>query len=282
MHTGNLSDIVQFRFALTENGTLVDANVLGSKDRKDYKCLGCSGKVRPVLGQIRKKHFRHTHNQSCCSETYLHNLGKRLFESNYRHCLKEGTPYFIEYMKPIVCKGCKEGPCSQYLPKIHKYDITELFTSVDIEQPDGNYKPDILLKTKKGHKIYVEICVTHKATHEKINTRIKIIEFIINNENDLDIFKKNLVSISDKLIKLYNFNPPAMYVNFYDECCRAKEISDAQIQDQILLNREKHKYKPFIIPDSIICSMCGKASSTWVSFNPNKCRECLKKLYNGG
>lgn len=282
MHADNLSDIVQFRFALTENGTIVDANLLSNKDRKDYECLGCAGKVRPVLGEIRKKHFRHTNNHACCAETYLHMLGKLLFHSNYENCLQEGTPYFIEYIKPIICKSCNKGPCWQTSPKIHKYDITKLFTSIEAEKIDGNCKPDILLKTIKGNKIYVEIFVTHETTYEKVNSGVKIIEFIINDENDLDIFKENLVSISNPSIKLYNFNTNPIYKNFYDECCRANEVFCRQTPEPILPKKDSHNYRPYILPDSMICSICGEDASDWVCTNPNKCRECLKKIHEEG
>lgn len=282
MHAGNLSDIVQFRFALSKDGTIIDANLLSNEDRKDYECLGCAGKVRPILGKIRKKHFRHKNNHGCCPETYLHKLGKILFEVNYKKCLREGVPYHIEYIEQIICNACKEGPCEQTSPKIHKYDITKLFTYIEVEKTDGNCKPDILLKTVTGHKIYVEIFVTHETTYEKTNSGVKIIEFIIQNENDLEIFKENLVSISNPLIKLYNFNPPFIYKNFYDGCCRANEILDTQTPEPILPKRDKHNFKPFIIPDSIVCCICGKATNNWVSFNPNKCRDCLKKAYEKG
>lgn len=282
MHSGNLSDIVQFRFALTQNRTIVDVNLLSDKDRKDYECPGCAGKVRPVLGKIRNKHFRHKNNYACCNETYLHKLGKIFFHNNYVKCLKGGTPYYIEYNTPVICKFCKKGPCRLSSRGNEKYDITGVFTYIELEKADGNCKPDILLKTESGNKIYVEIFVTHETTYEKSSSGIKIIEFIIKNENDLSIFDRNLIPISSPLVKLYNFNPPPVYRNIRAECFRANEILDTLSPKQIAPKQNKHNLEPFIPPDSIICSICGNATTTWFCTNPNKCRECGRKLHNEG
>lgn len=208
--------VIQYQFALDENGSLIDINHLSASDRKDYKCVSCQNTIRPVLGKIRKKHFRHTHNSECSLETYLHQMGKILFDQKYRKCLKENIPYIVEYYSPIFCNHCKHGPCETGEEKL-TYDITKSFQEIQVETRDGALIPDLLLNSKSD-KIYIEVAVTHKSSNEKINSGIKIIEFVILDESDLEIFNSNKLSMDNDLLEFYNFKPKPIHKNLPKQC----------------------------------------------------------------
>jgi competence CoiA-like predicted nuclease len=69
---------IKYRYALDEDHQVVDVEDLTEADRKDYECIACGHVLRPVMGEIRHKHFRHQveADVECSGETYLHRLGK--------------------------------------------------------------------------------------------------------------------------------------------------------------------------------------------------------------
>lgn len=179
------SSSIKYKYALSEDGLILDVNDLSEEDRRDYECIGCGNVLRPVLPKInRKKHFRHKVNHDCSIETYLHRMGKKLFVETYENCLQQGIPYLIEYEVPIICDFCKHGPCEKDDEKV-TYDLTKVFTDIFEEQRDEELIPDVLLITKSGKKIYIEIAVTHQSSSTKINSGIRIIEFLLSKEEDL-------------------------------------------------------------------------------------------------
>ncbi|MCI5194487.1 MAG: hypothetical protein D3915_15410 [Candidatus Electrothrix sp. AU1_5] len=217
------SSTVKYQYALNEEDHIVNINELSEKDRRDYECLGCGNVLRPVLPKIKQKHFRHKVKCDCSLETYLHRMGKKLFFEKYNECKKQGIPYIIEYEIPVVCNFCKHGPCKKENDRA-TYDLTKLFTSISEEERDDNdLIPDVLLQTETGEKIYIEIAVTHKSSSKKINSGIRVIEFILTDEEDLNIFKKAKISFIYDSIKTFNFNPDLIKKNLKNQC--QKEIS---------------------------------------------------------
>lgn len=196
---------IQFKYALSEAGDVIDIVCLSESDRKDYECAGCGKIVRPVLGKTRKKHFRHKISAHCSEETYLHRMGKMLFERKYKECQQHGRPFYVEFFQPVVCTHCKHGPCN--VESLKRFDLTKAFTTLQNEQRDGNLIPDIFLQTTNGEILYIEIYVKHAATEQKINSGKKIIEIKVECEEDLELIESGLISCQDHRVKLYNFNP---------------------------------------------------------------------------
>lgn len=216
------SSSIKYKYALSEDGRVLSINKLSEEDRRDYECLGCGNILRPVLGKIRQKHFRHKINYDCSLETYLHRMGKKLFLETYENCLKQGIPYIIEYSVPVICDYCKHGPCEKDNEK-STFDLTKAFTILSEEKKDVGLIPDVLLRTESGEKIYVEIAVTHKSSSQKVNSGIRIIEFLLEGEDDLDIFKKTKISFFHDAIETFNFNPNPIKKKLKNRC--HKEIS---------------------------------------------------------
>lgn len=204
------STSIKYKYALSQDGLIFDINDLSEDDRADYECLGCGNVLRPVLGKIRKKHFRHKVNQECSLETYLHRMAKKLFIKTYQSCLNQKTPYVIEYPVPSFCTSCNYGPCETD-NEIAEYDLTKTFIYISEEQKDGMLIPDVLLQAKSGMKLYIEIAVTHQSSINKVDSGMKIIEFQLNTEEDLEVFNKNRISFFIDDVKLYNFKPAPLY-----------------------------------------------------------------------
>ena len=103
---------IKYRYALDEGQRVVDVEELTEADRKDYECLACSHTVRPVMGKLRRKHFRHQVDVGCSEETYLHRLGKLIFQQVYQRCLDAGRPFEIEISRQRLCTSCETlAPC---------------------------------------------------------------------------------------------------------------------------------------------------------------------------
>lgn len=103
--------MIKYKYALDAGQPVYIKNLIGGSDRKDYICPGCGKILRPVLGDVREKHFRHKTEETCSLETYLHSLGKALFKREYENALAEGTAFDLKYKNPFVCNYCKQGPC---------------------------------------------------------------------------------------------------------------------------------------------------------------------------
>lgn len=211
---------IRYRYGVDEHGVIADVFDLLEEDRADFICLGCEKIIRPVLPQTdRQKHFRHKHEIECSEETYLHRAGKLLFEQTYRKCLKDGEPFDVYYEVPRTCEGCSMGPCEQE-GFARKFDLTSAFKSISVEERDDGFIPDLLLKTDKGEKLYIEIAVTYGSSFKKIDSNARIIEFYINSEEDFEYLKETSLRYDEHFLQFYNFNPEPIVHQDRSYCSR--------------------------------------------------------------
>ena len=126
---------VKYQYALNSKDEILNINALSKTDeirREIYRCISCEKSLRPVLGEVRKKHFRHVVEANCNPETYLHQLAKRLLFQVYTDCLETGSPFNIELYENWVCTSCKdefEITC-ELDPKLIKFDLVVCQTSI--------------------------------------------------------------------------------------------------------------------------------------------------------
>lgn len=211
-------DDPKYRYALDDQGVVIDVFALSNADRKDYQCLGCGNIVRPVLPETYKKHFRHKIHVACSSETYLHRIGKLLFEKNYRRCLDLQIPYLVEYPVPVICNYCSQRECD-IGEEFKTYDLTKAFRILHVEKKDGELIPDLLLETEDGkQKIYIEIAVTHSCSQAKVDSGVKIIELHLQADDDLEILEQTSLSLLDGMVEFYNFKPTPIVKNIIEQC----------------------------------------------------------------
>ena len=199
---------IKYRYAL-DDGQIIDIQS-DEVPRKEYCCLSCGNVLLAVLGDIRQKHFRHKVQVDCSSETYLHNLAKRVFYQTYLDCLANNRPFFFEHKVPIRCNACNDhGPCDAGF-ELKRTDLTKHFTKIELEARDGQFIPDVLLKSN-SERLYVEIAVTHFVEQNKATSGVRIIEVHVSDESDIGLISSCCLSESDHRISAKNLNPVPVF-----------------------------------------------------------------------
>lgn len=202
--------MIKYQYAKDENGTLININSITeiNRNQSNFFCIGCGNEVIAKLGKIKIHHFSHKTNISCSGETYLHLLGKKLFYDNYINCLEKKLPFFIENIENKYCNHFESelgNKCKQNDSTI-QFDLTKFFDNILIEKREGSFIPDLMLTNNlRKDKIFIEIAVTHKSSEEKVNSKNRIIEILVENESDLSPIKNKILSINDSKIKFINF-----------------------------------------------------------------------------
>lgn len=208
--------MVQYRFALNEENQVIDIDKVIIGDKNTFICLGCEQPLIAKKGPIRVHHFAHKHNDLHCSlETYLHKLGKKYFEELFLNSKKTNTPLIIQHNMRCnykerfsLLRGLEHTTCNNIYVK--RINLISEFDDIFIEKRDGVLIPDLMLiNHTSGDKIYIEIKVKHPCSEEKLNSKIKIMEFQISNEMDLEkINRQNFIEseTETQFFNLYNFN----------------------------------------------------------------------------
>jgi len=208
-----MAGMIKFRYALDQDGRLVDVFTLDrSQLDPNFKfySLDCHQSLIPHLGSTRIKHFKHkagTKNGSS-RETYLHALGKLVFRKIYEACIADKMPFYLDYSILTICDKFKlqfgkECILSQ---EVHKFDLVNYFDEIVEEKNDGQFRPDLMIVNRKSNqKIYIEIAVTHDSSCAKLESGVRIIEFKIRHEDDIEQIKKSVCGINNTHATLYNF-----------------------------------------------------------------------------
>lgn len=193
---------IKCRYAFDENDNLVNIDDVIKEERHlhTYRCVACGEPLLPKIGMVRVPHFSHDKDHTCDGETYLHELAKHRLKERFDDKTK---PFYISYEAEIICKNiddCKwknencDRPC-QY----HSVDLKLYYDTAKLEQgieyKGKKYRADVGLtnvgltnsKSKDvSNYILLEICVSHECEQEKIDSGLRIIEFRIKSENDID------------------------------------------------------------------------------------------------
>jgi hypothetical protein len=240
-----MKNTIKYQNAENSSGKLININEInkGESIVEKYFCINCKEELLPRLGNIRIHHFSHKNDvYNCSKETYLHELGKRVFYETYLQCLENNIPFNIisslfnsivtacKYYKIGTLQGCK-------IHELAKFDLTQSFKNIEYEINQGNFRPDLTLKNENGDNIFIEIAVTHLCEKEKIESKNKIIELSIKDEEDINIILGKNLSEENNNIKFYNFE------NFYifvEPFCKENLKLTYLI---ILKNGEKHLVK---------------------------------------
>jgi hypothetical protein len=192
---------VKYKFAELEN-VVVDVENLSREDenktKKNYRCLGCGEPIVPILGSVRRKHFRHESN-TCSKETYLHKSAKLLLYEAYRNCVNSKTPFYI-IDAAIRCNHYANEYLTTCAPVDQQnFDLTNIFSKVELETKEGDFRPDILLSGLNGEKLFLEIVVTHQSSPEKKESGYPIIEINIESEEDIATYCSSPLRESEKV-----------------------------------------------------------------------------------
>jgi hypothetical protein len=202
---------IKYQFAYNDAGNIV--NISDAVKGISYRCISCNDMLITKRGKIRQWHFCHKHEQDNCSvESYLHKLAKQRFFDIYNDCLVNNKPFFIEiktYKKSEPCQAngkfnaCEE--CNYGRTKTDKFDLTKWFKNIEIEKTVGEFRADLCLSTiDDPDKIFIEVHVAHKISKTKQNSKYRIIEIDIENEDDILSFDSKTLIQSEK-IRFFNF-----------------------------------------------------------------------------
>lgn len=218
------SSSIQYAYALDSQGTLT---YIGDALRSHvYTCPGCKSPLTPVLGEINAKHFRHS--EECCAlETYLHKCAKEAFFYRYQQALSREMPISLELERQVSCNGSRLAlvrdetrRCLKSVPA--RYNLTQFFDQAELEKHDSitGLRPDVMLCDATGERrCYVEICVTHPCSQEKIEAGIPILEFKVQSAADIQMLLTGSYSIKEKSLRVFNWLPPSQTVDTCSGVC---------------------------------------------------------------
>lgn len=186
----------------------IDEVICGGGEVEKYTCITCGNELIPRIGKYNERHFAHRITIDCNGETYLHKLGKELFEEHYKDCVENGIPFWVKLYQEKKC-NCSEKEFNRNCElgtELVSIDLTRYYKQIVVEQIDGDFKPDLILTHDDPQKqIFIEIIVTHRSTEKKLGSGIRIIEINVDNEDDLELIKQHELSENDSKLRIVNF-----------------------------------------------------------------------------
>ena len=191
----------QYQYAVDSQGRPVYYK--DARKGETYYCIECGQEMLFCSGDQRT-YYRHKNSNDVntyhhSTESYLHKTAKLL----YAEKCKSGVlrvkivPRCSDYYD---CDFEKSDEClMEYDTKeINLMDYCEF---VGIEETVGDYRADILLKTKNGGSpVLLEVCVSHKCDRKKLED-CKVFEVMIENEEDIDL-KLPVMYVPNKNFKM--------------------------------------------------------------------------------
>lgn len=215
----------RYLFGLDEAENLI--HVKDASAGKLYSCPGCSSRLIPHKNGHRQQHFKHFHADACNGETYLHALSKWTFLNWYRKRVSEKNPVLLELPRTIQCtrySNVFKMVCAT--TEVAQFNLVQYFDEAILEHGHDRFRPDILLRNSSSKEVlFVEIAVTHPCEQDKIDSGIRIIEFHIQSEEDLETLISSPFLINQSNIRRYNFSArPLKTTNCRDECLSDVEV----------------------------------------------------------
>jgi len=268
----NSFDAHHQHYAKDEDGNIVYIDDV--KEGEKYFCIKCNMEMIPKRGNNNEHHFAHKQeNPDCNWESYLHSLAKTKIEEWLIN-----SPS-ISLVFPSFCSWQDHCPlkdsASDCKGKNKSFDLKEFYDVKGKEIKVGEFIPDILLMPKglSNNPLFIEICVTHPCSKEKISSGNRIIEFDINDESQIDdIIKGNsIVSIDSKTpssnaVKMYNFK---------------KQVAEEGIEGKEVGRFTIHKSGKAHI-DTILCSEINTKKKGVCNIIVNAQMLCAPGFYNWG
>ena len=257
--------MIKYRNALDADGNIIEIEHVSNEDRKinKYYCIGCGDEMKAALGEKIIHYFSHKNNCNCSPETYYHNLAKRIL----KHKFDSSTQFPVKYYAHNDCPKapqCKlkdhhnwEGCSSVVLRTINLKDFYNTCTE---EEFYNGFKADLFFTHTDypdRNPLFLEVAVTHNCTPEKINSKIRIIEIKVQNEDDIHreiienegefINESNITKSNEKElspIRFYNFKRKSndkgsnllsrfyLFINKYGKCqalCKSNVIKCSEV-----------------------------------------------------
>lgn len=151
-HTPFGSRMAELVYGRRPDGSLVSIDEVESGRKCDCVCPACGVPLIAQKGDRNVHHFRHDGTEVGCGrggETSAHIWAKLTLEKN------------LQINVPEI--GFRDGAKWVVL---HPARVMR-FASAELEKRDGDIVPDVVVTTKSGRRLIVEIHVTHKCSPEK-------------------------------------------------------------------------------------------------------------------
>lgn len=188
-------------YALDSEGKLVNIEQVESGIKCNCICPACEESLVAKKGKKREHHFAHSSGKNCedAYETMLHQLAKDKFQEAFY----KNEEFIIQYEYKSYCSKKKEckyipfGDCSTKTTP--KFNLKDYYDTCEQEKgyDNSNRRSDLKIYSKKHpdrEPVYLEFCVTHASDSEKLHAGNKIIEILIEKEDDIfDIIEKGII-----------------------------------------------------------------------------------------
>lgn len=230
-------------YAIAKDGCLVHIDEVKTGQECACTCPACGESlIAKNRGAKRVHHFAHKSGVECefARESMLHLLAKERVQEAF---LKAET-FLIDFEYKSYCfdyERCKYTKCGACYTKKRKiFNLKEFYDSCEQEVKYDGIKRRSDLKffsstDSEREPVYIEFCVTHASEQEKLHSGSKIIECLIECEEDIEeIVKSGFVE--DIQIKEDMFTQPKpSKIQFYG--FRNSDSANAQITSEIAVNR---------------------------------------------
>jgi len=194
-------------YALDAGGKLVHVDSVPNGKACGCFCSFCGEPLQAKQGTKRRHHFSHISGTECeaAYESMLHLLAKEKIQEAFYS--KES--FWIEFEYTSYCKEEKcifvshRNRCCEKSTK--RFDIKQWYDSCEQEISYDNIRRrsdlKIFSKTNPERKpIYLEFCVTHASDDAKLHSGNKIIEILIEKEDDVfSLVENGLIEKSESI-----------------------------------------------------------------------------------
>ena len=222
--------VEKLQYALKDN-ILVSINQVEKGLACNCICPACKAKLVAKKGDKREHHFAHYNGSSCATgyQTSLHLLAKELIS---KEKMIKIPPVYYE----MFCED-KNKPKGYYFKKEKKYATLLKGVKVSLEEKENGIIPDIIVDYK-GHKLYIEIYVSHKVDDNKKaivqKNNISMIEIDLSNEN-------RLISKEELSKYLFKYTTKSKWIN--NAYKNEKKKQQLAIKKEFLKRRKIEKQK---------------------------------------
>ena len=206
---------VKYRYALNKNNELIeihDAHRAGG----EYYCPQCGDQMVCRCGTKNAWHFAHV-KAKCNYDNYLHTIA----EQRILEWFNNTNDISLVLQANEICE--RHNACVFYRKEICQkvintkaFNLKQYYSSCEkekhYEKNGQKYIADLLCYpvNEKNEPLFIEICVSHPCEKEKLDSGIRIIEFVIKSEEDIDKVMNQKIQKSNR-VRLYNFQPKEKY-----------------------------------------------------------------------
>ena len=248
------------RYALDEQGNTIFIDDVTKEERHNkFYCKNCGEVMIPVLGKLRKKHFRHKVVTPACSyESYIHIIGKEKLKERFYQQESFLASYYMEYTcnKLNICKFREKLTnlkCNNREKRT--IDLKQLYDKCETEKVYKGYKADLMLSHSKHPErepVFIEISYTHDCTLRKLDSGIQIIEVKVKDDKDFTMSFEEpyllFLNCDDHNPYTYHKAPPVRFYNFP----RRMRFS-IPLSRFVVIKTKEGTIEGFVIPKKTTC-----------------------------